>query len=249
MEFTKMTEDVSQVSKLGNHPKSDNGLTAAGLKAWFDKAGEITKSFLNNTLLPELETRFTTLETWAKIVDSKIDDFVAGSGFLPTTGGTMSGDINMGNRKVTNLASPTADADGANKAFVDSSIEKANEEVMVEVETLVSEAKTYADSKYYSVAATLVAESWVGKVQSVTVSGVVADEAKVDVYASPTSEASNYEVYAECGVRVLGQGANTVIFTCEDVPADDLTVNIAVVIKGSPVIGGEYEDGDGIAYG
>lgn len=151
--------------------------------------------------------------------------------FLLRTGGTMTGDLSMGGNAVTDVKAPEKGTDAANKSYVDNKV------------------KTYADSKYYSVTATLVAESWVGKVQSVTVSGVVADEEKVDVYASPTSEASNYEVYAECGVRVLGQGANTVIFTCEDVPADDLTVNIAVVIKGSPVIGGEYEDGDGIAYG
>lgn len=222
MKFTKMTEDVSQVSKLGNHPKTDNGLTAAGLKAWFDKAGEITKSFLNNTLLPELETRFFTLENWANIANEKIDNFVAGSGFLPTAGGDMTGDINMGNRKVTNLASPTADADGANKEFVNSSIEKANEEVM-------ADAKAYADSKYYSVTATLLAASWVGKSQSVTVSGVVADEAKVDVYASPGT--GSYEAYTECGVRATGQDADSVAFICEDVPTANLTVHIAVVVK------------------
>ncbi len=39
---------------------------------------------------------------------------------LPSTGGTMSGELNMGNNKITNLATPTADSDAATKAYVDS---------------------------------------------------------------------------------------------------------------------------------
>jgi hypothetical protein len=38
---------------------------------------------------------------------------------LNLAGGTMSGDINMGNSKITNLADPTSDNDAVNKAYVD----------------------------------------------------------------------------------------------------------------------------------
>lgn len=227
MAFSKLTEDVSQVSKLGDHPKSDNGLSASGLKAWFDKAGEIIKSFLNNTLIPEMESRFSTLESWANNVESKMDDFVVGAGFLASSGGTMTGNINMGSHKITNLATPTADTDAANKAFVSSSIQNS----MNNVESLVDEAKAYADSKYFSVTVTLYASSWVGKVQSVSVSGVVADMDKIDIYVSPTTSSSNYTSYSECGVRATGLGNGTVTFTCEDVPSVNLTVNIAVIVK------------------
>lgn len=227
MAFTKLTDDVSQVSKLGDHPKSDNGLSASGLKAWFDKAGEIIKSFLNSTLIPEMESRFSTLENWANKVESKMDDFVVGSGFLASSGGTMTGNINMGSYKITNMAAPTADTDGANKAFVSSSIQAS----MNNVESLVSEAKTYADSKYYSVTATLAASSWVGKVQSVSVSGVVSDASKMDIYVSPAPSSSNHEKYAEYGVRATGQGSGVVTFACEEVPSVNLTVNIAVIVK------------------
>lgn len=231
MAFTKLTDDLSQVSKLGNHPKTDNGLTTPGLKAWFDKAGEMIKSFLNNTLIPELEARFATLENWANIADEKINQFVAGSGFLPTSGGTMTGSVNMGDQKITNLAAPEADTDGANKAFVASAIAQANESVLEEAGALAESAKTYADSKYLSAVVTLAAESWVGNVQSVAVTGVVADENVVDVYASPRPESSNYEAYNECAVRLYSQGDGTVTFTCEDTPTVDLTVNISVVVK------------------
>lgn len=38
---------------------------------------------------------------------------------LARTGGTMSGEIKMGNNKISGLATPTADADAANKKYVD----------------------------------------------------------------------------------------------------------------------------------
>ena len=41
------------------------------------------------------------------------------SGKLPLAGGTMSGAINMGSNKITNLATPTANSDGATKNYVD----------------------------------------------------------------------------------------------------------------------------------
>ena len=39
---------------------------------------------------------------------------------MALTGGTMSGAIAMGSSKITGLATPTADADAATKAYVDS---------------------------------------------------------------------------------------------------------------------------------
>lgn len=41
-------------------------------------------------------------------------------GALSVTGGTMTGDINMGGQKVSNLAEPTEDGDGVPKSYVDS---------------------------------------------------------------------------------------------------------------------------------
>ena len=41
------------------------------------------------------------------------------NGALQTSGGTMSGDINMGGQAITNLATPTADTDAATKKYVD----------------------------------------------------------------------------------------------------------------------------------
>lgn len=43
----------------------------------------------------------------------------AGGSFLPLAGGTMSGQINMGSQKITSLGTPTANADGVTKLYVD----------------------------------------------------------------------------------------------------------------------------------
>lgn len=228
MSFTPLEDDVSQVSKLGNHPKSDNGLSTSGLKAWFDKAGETIKKYLNNTLIPELESRFSTLESWARGVDDKINDFVVGAGFLSTSGGSMKGTLDMGEHKITGVSTPTDDGDAANKAFVTTSISNATTSTMQEVNSLVDGAKTYADGKYFSVEKTLAASSWVGGTQSVYISGVTVDT--TDIYASPAT--GSYEAYTECGVRATAQTANGVTFTCEDTPSSDLTVCISVVKKG-----------------
>ena len=39
--------------------------------------------------------------------------------YLPLTGGTMTGNININNKTITNLKTPTADTEAANKKYVD----------------------------------------------------------------------------------------------------------------------------------
>ena len=44
------------------------------------------------------------------------------SAYLPLAGGTMTGTINMGNKKITDVASPTASNDAVNKDYVDNAV-------------------------------------------------------------------------------------------------------------------------------
>lgn len=46
-------------------------------------------------------------------------------GALPVNGGTMKGAVNMGSKKITNLATPTADNDAAHKKYVDGKVGEA----------------------------------------------------------------------------------------------------------------------------
>lgn len=55
MAYTHFDTDVENVSNLSDLPNESDGLTAAELKAVFDKAGVDIKNFLNGTLIPELD--------------------------------------------------------------------------------------------------------------------------------------------------------------------------------------------------
>lgn len=47
MAFPEMTDDMNIIAKLSDEPNEDDGLSAAGLKATFDKAGLLAKSAIN----------------------------------------------------------------------------------------------------------------------------------------------------------------------------------------------------------
>lgn len=61
MALTTFNKNVSNIQALGDNPNTDNGLTATQLKQKFDKAAEEIKDFINNTLIPELNTLLATI--------------------------------------------------------------------------------------------------------------------------------------------------------------------------------------------
>lgn len=58
-----------------------------------------------------------SLQTWQSTVNGQISSIQ--SGYLQKTGGTMTGILNMGNKRITNLATPSSGTDAANKNYVD----------------------------------------------------------------------------------------------------------------------------------
>lgn len=54
LEITTLNGDLDIIAKLDDEPNDVGGLTSAQLKAEFDKAGNIIKTYLNDTLIPEL---------------------------------------------------------------------------------------------------------------------------------------------------------------------------------------------------
>lgn len=55
MAYTLFTADVENISGLSDLPNTEEGYTSAQLKAIFDKAGKDIKTFLNGSLIPELD--------------------------------------------------------------------------------------------------------------------------------------------------------------------------------------------------
>lgn len=97
----EFSDDMEIIQKLSDYPDQDM-LTTSQFKARFDKAGILIKTFLNKYVVPA------------------INNYVASQdGFLRVEGGTMTGNIAMGGKKVTGLGAPTDASDAATKEYVD----------------------------------------------------------------------------------------------------------------------------------
>lgn len=92
--------------------------------------------------------------------------------------------------------------------------------------TKANNAQTTADSKatVKTVTANLSASGWSSNSKAVTVSGVSANNTVI-VTPAPNSHLE----YANCMVRCTAQAANKLTFTCEEVPANALTVNVVIL--------------------
>lgn len=79
-----------------------------------------------------------------------------------------------------------------------------------------------------SVLVTLTAAGWDSdaKTQTVTVSGVLADESKQIVFPYPSS--SSIVAYNAAGILCTGRAADSLTFTAETVPTVDLTIYVAI---------------------
>lgn len=82
----------------------------------------------------------------------------------------------------------------------------------------IAEGATHTDATV-----TLTAAGWSSKSQTVSVSGVTADNT---VFAAPAPD--SYAAYIEAGVYCSAQGAGELTFICEVVPTAALTVNIVI---------------------
>ena len=81
-------------------------------------------------------------------------------------------------------------------------------------------------AKPKSVPVTLTASGWVDRVQTVAISGVLADETAQLIQPVPalTSQAA----YIESGILCTGQAENSLTFTATTAPTDDLTVYVVI---------------------
>ena len=81
-------------------------------------------------------------------------------------------------------------------------------------------------TKPKSVSITLPASGWSDSTQTVTVSGVLADETAQLIQPMPAM--ASQSAYYGAGVLCSSQAANSLTFTCQNVPTENLTVYVVM---------------------
>ena len=246
--ITELSENLAFIQMLGNNPNFDNNLTADQLKAWFDKAPEAIKKYINTSLIPELTAILEDMRTRVDKMNGQVDDFVVGTGFLPTVGGTTTGAINMSSKKISGLPAPEADMDAARKKYVDDSIAQAKTDLQNDVTRAETAAKDATDSAINSsslarsksshkeVTATLTTGNWSNNMQTVSVEGV---DSERTVLVGP--HPSYHTDYSEAGIYCSSQGDGVLVFTCTKAPKKAITVNVAIFTAGDQMADTQLE--------
>ena len=89
----------------------------------------------------------------------------------------------------------------------------------------ITKVKLTSGATYTQLTVTLTVAGWSDNSQTVTVSGVTANNA---VVVSPAP--SSYRSYGEFGVYCSAQAANSLTFVCDSVPDVALTVNVFIPV-------------------
>lgn len=112
----------------------------------------------------------------------------------------IEGKYGLAQARVKSVADPIDDFDAANKAYVDSKGPK-------------------------TATVTLTTDGWRKREQTVTVNGILADSSAQIVDVCPENKPSA-DRWAAAGVWCTSQAANSLTFSCDSVPTEDINVNI-----------------------
>lgn len=82
-----------------------------------------------------------------------------------------------------------------------------------------------------SIQITLSASGWSDNAQSVTVTGVLADETKQLIQPMPAI--ASQIAYMSAGIYCSGQAANSLTFTCSETPTEDIPLYIVITEVGA----------------
>lgn len=189
---------------------------------------------------------------WVDKPESGLTQEQADERYLQLTGGTVTGEVDMGQNPIRNVSTifggtgfairsggsttvnafmlniSTSDGTYISGGLTSSAIDATNITVsnVGSGDTAVPN-KAYVDSKSpTSATITLSSSSWSSNIQTVTVSGVSATETAQLI--TPTPAIASQSAYYEAGIMCTGQAANSLTFTCQTVPTSNLTVYVVI---------------------
>lgn len=125
---------------------------------------------------------------------------------IEITNGSQGCGLKLNGYTINRVGDPVYSMDGANKRYVDSK-----------------------SPKFTTV--TLAASGWSNNSQTVTVSGILADETAQLIQPMPAvaSQAS----YMSAGIYCSGQAADSLTFTCSETPTEDIALYIVITEVGA----------------
>lgn len=141
MAIPKMDDDLEIISKLGDIPGSDDGLSTQQLKNLFDRAGLLIKNYINTILIPKIESSVDEDSLLPKIANELNKK-------LSLSGGTMKGPINMNSLSISGLNEPTSDTQPATKKYADTIEAAAEKKKLTFFNKSVSASSFRSDSTY-----------------------------------------------------------------------------------------------------
>nr|UVX79685.1 MAG: hypothetical protein [Bacteriophage sp.] len=182
----------------------------------------------------------TTLEQYA----AQLAAIAVSAPWLPLSGGTMTGNLDLGGKSILNaagisVASFTLNASigGSGSAQISTNGSQVSFESGFGSSMRLSgisspsssddaATKGYVDSKGPKTATvTLTTDGWRKGEQTVTVNGILADSSAQIVDVCPANKPSA-DRWAAAGVWCTSQAANSLIFSYDSVPTEDINVNI-----------------------
>lgn len=204
MAIPRMEEDVEIITKLGDVPGSDDGLSTQELKSKFDLAAVRIKNFINNILIPGIENSVDEGALLTQIGNAL-------SRKLSLSGGIMTGDINMNGKSISNVKTPTQDSDVTTKEFVE------------EFTSTNRIPKTLSSSGWSSAAP---------YIQSIVVPSLT-DERQAMAYPDVPEDASQEAEFMEEAGKITScrRSGSTMTFRCrEEKPEIDIPVIVEVYV-------------------
>ena len=204
MALTRFSGDADVISQLSDQPNDNDGLSADQLKAKFDQFGATFKEYVNETLIPELESAINAAAAG-----------IGSSGFSGSiiTDRTIS-ESKLSNSAPTQAVSTQVIRDGAVTA----------QKLASAIQTLLSSVPGKAVFMERSV--TLLSNGWTNNQQEVEVDGVTATNAALAFGGEDTTSHtawSNNDIWASS--RTTGK----VTFSCRTPPSSNVTVNILIL--------------------
>lgn len=110
MPLTTLESDLNFIQHLDNYPPDDEGMTPALLKSRFDAAGNAIKTFLNDTMIPELDSAIDSIQIDAAAAQQAVSDATGYASAASDSAAAAAGSASAASTSAANAAASASNA-------------------------------------------------------------------------------------------------------------------------------------------